>query len=169
MRIRLVTLSILASAMTACGASWATASTSDRTGASTSDSAVAPGTVAAGAGGVGLTARIEAICARHNLAATSTPITNETPVEAQTDAKKRAAIEQTTLAELDALRVPTSMQPAWSQFLSYRRSLVAAFQRLAAATPSHSGHEPYEEVELTEPKMHAAAKRDHLTECTLEY
>ena len=125
MRTSLTTITLLIAtlAVSGCGSGSSTSDTaSTKTSATHAASSDASST---------FQASVEAICARHNSAIAAIDTTISEKDEVERVASKRAAIEQTTLTELNGLTVPASTKTAWQKFIAYRQTLISDLHILA--------------------------------------
>jgi hypothetical protein len=91
-------------------------------------------TAAAGSVGGGLMASAERTCGQLNARLkASEPPRGATARQVASNALAHAALEHQTLAELQALAVPSALAARWRQMLSYRRTLVSELLTLAHA------------------------------------
>jgi hypothetical protein len=162
MLARLVTLTslVLALAAAGCGSSSGKGASQASAPGQASSAANAPAAVTPQ-----LIASIDAICTRHDTAASFDPIMGEGS-EITRAARKLLAVERTTLAELGKLTVPASMEPGWKRFAVARQKVI----KLLINVSEHGGTDvSIQPVGAAIEAMRGAAGEDGLSDCTHEY
>jgi hypothetical protein len=161
MRLQLAIFAAIVVTVAGCGgsASGTSSSSSSATSATTTTGDVS----SAPAGGQGLAASVEAICARRYkkaFAIDAPGVTNERAFKAV--ARMRVGIEEQTSSELGKLSAPASMEPGWGQFVGYIRLLVKEWRIVSERGLAVS---VIDSVEKTEGNMRAVANREGFKQC----
>jgi hypothetical protein len=159
-------LGVVLAAMSGCGgSSSSTSSTVTDTASSGSSAQVGTSSDASTATGSKLIATVEAICARRNSAINAVDFEVETEAQLKRVAHGRATVEQRTLNELSRLGATSSLEPGWRRFITYRRLLVKDW---TAVTELHGAKnaKAFVLADRAQKHMLAAAKQEHLKQCT---
>lgn len=152
MRARLAALTIFFTALLATGCGGTSTSTSSQADTKAK-----------------LIASVEAICVRHDVAAAAAAIAATSDSEVKRDAKTRLANERLTLTQLNALTVPTSMQPRWKPFIASRQTVIAELLKMSRYGLVAPGGTSIDRLANALEAMIAAGRRAGFRECAREY